>query len=158
MLNWLAPSAFWILASIIPVVILYFLRIRFKKQNVSSNYIWIRLKKENQSNRQLRLRSILLLVLQIIIVLLLAGSAAQPVWNSFKTEKPGMVFLLDRSSSMSARDISENNFIKTRWDKGREILAEEIKNLPKGTDVAVFTCSAGIEKIGKGKSNYSKIR
>ncbi len=161
MLSWIFPGALWILLSAIPVLLFYFLRMRFRRQPVSSNYIWNRLRKENQKGKRFQFRSILLLILQIMIVLALTAAAAEPVLNQLSMSKPGVVFLMDASASMMTMDIASTNgasvTMKSRWEEALERLNGEIKKLPRGTEIAVFDCSAVAEKIGEADNNFSAL-
>lgn len=160
MLNWAFPGALWLLLSVIPIALFYFLRMRFKRQPVSSIYIWSRLRKDNQTGSRLRLRSILLLLLQVLTAVTIAATVAQPFWEGLKPQIPGELFLIDASASMSAADIMTKSGVSiSRWDSACKILEDELKNLPGGTEIALFICSSDAEKIaGPTMNNASVIK
>ena len=58
MLSWGEPRAFWFAVVIIPIIFFYFLRMRFRRQPVSSIYIWSRLQMTSRGGRKLRYWSV----------------------------------------------------------------------------------------------------
>ncbi|TFG83453.1 MAG: hypothetical protein E4H20_05450, partial [Spirochaetales bacterium] len=59
MLSWARPWALWLGLSVPAVVILYFLRTRWKSLPVGSTFIWRLLVDKNDGGRRLRRRSLL---------------------------------------------------------------------------------------------------
>ncbi len=152
MLNWGLPGALWLGLLVIPIIFFYFLRMRFRRQPVSSTYIWSRLKNLNQTGEKLRWKSILLLLLQILAVIAAVTAAAGPLWTFKQSAQPGMVFLLDVSASMKATDLGPS-----RFDEARSLLIKEIRKLKSGTPCMVFLCSFKADKLGNPTTNKERI-
>ncbi|MGE5599830.1 MAG: vWA domain-containing protein, partial [Bacteroidota bacterium] len=138
MLTWGAPGAFWLVPVLPLIILLYFLRLRFRRQPVSSTYLWQRLQRSVRRSGRLRWWPILLLLWQLVAASAAILAAAQPVWVGRRPSRPGTVFLLDASASMAAKDGG-----RTRFDRARDLLAGEIRRLPAGAPGAIFLCGPG---------------
>src|SRR2546425_8629028 len=94
-------------AIVVPsLLILYFLKLRRREMAVSSTLLWRKAIQDLQVNAPFqRLRRNLLLLLQLILLALLLLALSRPVSNY--TPGPGKttVILIDRSASMSAKDV-----------------------------------------------------
>jgi len=103
----------WGLVAAVPLLIflLYFLKLRRAKIEVPSTYLWQRSLEDMQVNSLWqRLRSSLLMWLQLLIAILLLLSLL-PL-GCRMTERVGQrhIFLLDTSASMRATDVAESRF------------------------------------------------
>lgn len=143
MLTWGFHGAFWLLLAVPPVLIFYFLRLRFRKQKVSSIYLWSRLKQPTEGSSRLQQRSLLLLLLQILIILFALAALTRPVWFSKRPGKNGVIILMDVSASMAARDGQ-----KTRWNLAVDWVEERIRQLPLDQEVVVILCAADAKPLG----------
>lgn len=151
MLTFAHPWAFSLLALLLPVAILYFLRMRFKRQPVGSAFIWRRIAGKNSGGNRLKYRSLLLLFLQIAAVCLAALSAAGPSWESRRLLKPGVAFIIDASASMSALDAAtDGERAESRFERAKRLAAEEIRALPPDTPVMVFSGSFALKRLWSG--------
>src|SRR3989441_8628620 len=108
LLHLLNPWAALIAAAIaVPaLLVLYFLKLRRREMPVSSTLLWRKAIQDLQVNAPFqRLRRNLLLLLQLILLALLLLALSRPVSNY--TPGPGKttVILIDRSASMSAKDV-----------------------------------------------------
>lgn len=158
MLSWMAPAALWIGLTVLPVILFYFLRMRFRDQPFSSIYIWLRLQKLTRSGSRLRWRSVLLLLLQIGAVLAVVAVIARPFWSSRQRTEPGTVFLIDVSASMAAKDeVSATGDRISRIERARLLLQQEINRMPSHSYGAVFLCSSGITQLGEASNNRKRL-
>jgi len=143
--SWEVPAAFWLFFLLIPVIICYFLRVRFSRHPVSSIYLWQQVR-QISGGRRLRRFPLLLLFLQIATVTTAIFALAGPLLQQRKMEPPGVLFLLDASAGMAAEDGPGG---LSRWDQALLLLEEEIAALPPETPGAVFLCAAGAELLEK---------
>jgi hypothetical protein len=143
--NWEVPAAFWLFFLLVPVIICYFLRVRFNRHPVSSTYLWQQVR-QISGGRRLRRFPLLLLFLQIAMVTAAILALAGPIRQEQKLEPPGILFLLDASAGMAAEDGPRG---LRRWDQALSTLKEEIYALPPETPGAVFLCAAGAELLGE---------
>ena len=67
MLSWGAPGALWLGLILLPILFFYFLRLRYRRQPVSSVYLWVRLQQVTRGGSHLRWKSLFLLLLQVAI-------------------------------------------------------------------------------------------
>lgn len=135
MLNLAFPAALGFLAALGLVAFLYFLRMKFRRQPVSSTFLWDNLVKVNEGGARLQYRSLLLLVLQGLTVAALVLAVAGLEWVRSFPARPGTVYLLDTSASMRAREPATG---KIRFDRAVEAVRADAATLPPGSPVAVF--------------------
>ncbi|NLW09405.1 MAG: hypothetical protein GX036_06055 [Firmicutes bacterium] len=153
-MSWEVPAAFWLFFLLIPVIICYFLRVRFSRHPVSSIYLWQRAR-QISGGRRLRSFPLLLLFLQIATVTAVIFALAGPVLQQQEMEPPGILFLLDASAGMAAEDGPGG---LSRWDQALSLLKEEVAALPPGTPGAVFLCAAGAELLGEAGDWYRLLQ
>jgi len=137
MLSWGKPGCLWFALSLIPIIICYFLRMKFRKQPVSSIYIWSRLKMAGRGTIKLQWWSVFLLMFQIFAVLAIVTTLALPRWIVQNLSHPGMAYIIDVSASMNALDQGES-----RLEKAKAIVGESIKNLPEYTPAVIYLAGA----------------
>ncbi|HEY8344295.1 MAG TPA: BatA and WFA domain-containing protein, partial [Bacillota bacterium] len=137
MLSWGEPWAFWFGLVIIPIIFFYFLRMRFRRQPVSSIYIWSRLQMSNRGAKKLRYWSVFLLLIQVLAATAAVVTLARPAWVAQRLERPGVVYILDVSASMNAQDVEGG-----RLAQAKSILAERMKELSADTPVAIYLAGA----------------
>ena len=93
MLLWLGVAA--------PIVALYFLKLRRRKLQVSSTWLWSRSIQDLQVNAPFqKIRRSLLLLLQLLLVALAALALAGPIGRASPPDQKRWVFIIDRSASM----------------------------------------------------------
>src|SRR3954452_20557328 len=116
--HFLSPWAALVAAAIaVPaLLILYFLKLRRREMAVSSTLLWKKAIQDLQVNAPFqKLRRNLLLLLQMLLLLLLVLALSRPVANYSPGAGQSTVIIIDRSASMSARDIDGGK--KTRLDE-----------------------------------------
>ncbi len=147
MLNWGSPGAFWLILAVLPIVICYFLRMFFRRQPVSSTYLWSRLRRPNQGGRFLQRRSVGLLLLQILAALFAVLAIAEPVWLSRQTVKPGRLFLVDVSASMATLEDPASR--RDRLTEAKRILERELRRGPSDWPVMIMACDTTARPMGE---------
>jgi len=99
------PWAFYFLAITIPIVAMYLLRVRRRRQLVPSLALWQRIFKESRATALFqRLKRLLSLLLQIIILMLLVFALSRPFTGKGFLEKKNIVMILDASASMTVAE------------------------------------------------------
>jgi len=144
MLSLANPSMLWLLLIIAPVLVLYFLRMRFRRQSVGSTFIWKKLAGKTTGGKILRMRSLLLLALQCAAVALGAFAAAGPAVKEKRILKPGTAFLVDVSASMAAGD--EEGYAD-RVARAAAAVAAEIDAMGRDESVMIFACASGARPL-----------
>lgn len=128
----------WTILAAVPVLIflLYFLKLRRTRLEVPSTFLWQRSIEDLQVNSLWqRLRSSLLLWLQLAIALLLLLSLLPLGCDAVSQVGQRHIFLLDTSSSMTATDVDGNRF---EWAKAQ--IEEKLGALPE-VDLAMLMTS-----------------
>src|SRR5947209_12751665 len=107
--HFLSPAAGAIAAAVvIPLLLLlYFLKLRRRELPVASTLLWRKAIQDLQVNSPFqRLRRNLLLLLQLLILLALLLAFSRPVTSYRPPPGARSVILIDRSASMSAKDMN----------------------------------------------------
>lgn len=123
--TFLSPLAGAIAAGIaIPsLLILYYLKLRRREQEVPSTLLWKKAVQDLQVNAPFqKLRRNLLLLLQMLLLLLLLLAFARPVINYAPGAGRVSVILIDRSASMSARDVDGRSRLDEAKKQARAIV------------------------------------
>ena len=85
----------------VPLLALYFLRLRRTRRVVSSSLPWVRRTEDLRANAPFqRIRPSLLLFLQMLLLALLALAVAQPIVRGWGVRGGRVVMLIDCSASM----------------------------------------------------------
>lgn len=107
----LAPAGLMFGVFIIPLLMLYMLRMRRREMPFSSLYLWEQALHDRQVNTPWRKpRVTMLLLLQLLALLLLVAALARPALRTPSLSGQNSVVLLDASASMQATDLSPNRF------------------------------------------------
>lgn len=135
-INALGPGS-WILLGSLPVwiLLLYFLKLRRQPLQVPSTYLWTRTVEDLHVNSLWqRLRSSLLLLLQILLVFLLILACLRPGCAGDELQGDRFIFLIDNSASMSARDLPE----RTRLAEAQRLVKQAIDRMgPEDTAMLI---------------------
>lgn len=103
--SFLTPGAAWLLLAAVPLVLLYFLRLKRPRLKVPSLVLWRQVLQDERVNSPFaKLKRNLLLLLQLILLLLLVLAAMQPFLPDSGVGKDRLLVLIDRSASMAALD------------------------------------------------------
>lgn len=130
----------WFFLALIPLVILYFLKLRRPRVDVPSLVLWASVLNDQRVNSPFqRFRRNLLLLLQALLLCLLVLALMQPFVPSQAEVAEYTPLLIDCSASMGSRDEGTG---QSRLDLVREQVREQIENLRGGQKLALFTFAA----------------
>ncbi len=136
-LNFVNLYGAWFFLSLIPLVILYFLKLRRPKLEVPSLVLWQSVVNDQRVNSPFqKFRRNLLLLLQVILLCLLVLALMQPFLPTTAGVAEYTPLLIDCSASMSAKDEATG---KTRLELVREQVREQIENLSGDQQISLFT-------------------
>jgi len=137
--SFLAPFALSLFALSVPLVLLYFLKVRRRERTVSSLLLWsASLRDREASTFFQRLHRDPLLLLQLLALLALALALARPVATVMGQGARKVVVVLDTSASMKAQDVSPS-----RFEVARSAAASLVRGLGEGAEVMVI--EAGVQ-------------
>ncbi len=130
----------WFFLAMVPLIILYFLKLKRPRLEVSSLALWQSVVNDQRVNSPFqKFRRNLLLLLQLLLLALLVAALMQPFLRADAARAEYLPVLIDCSASMSAVDESTG---KSRLDLVREQVREMIDGLHGDQQLALFSFSA----------------
>ncbi len=136
----------WALLAV-PIILLFILRVRLRRKPVATLLFWDQLLKEHPPRAWWRrLRNLLALLLQLAFLALVVGALVDPLWGWQKKEARHVVYVIDNSASMSARDAGE---AETRLEKVRAAAGRMIASL-RQQDTAAIVTAGGLPQVALG--------
>jgi len=150
----LNPAALALAALSIPIILLYMLKLRRQDVPVSSTLLWQRLLRDRQANAPWqRLRSNLLLLLQLLILALLVLSLARPFFPTPAIASGNVVLLLDASASMQASDVAPS-----RFDAARRAARDVLSGLGANDTVTLIAVGPQPQVLASASSDRALLR
>ena len=138
MLQFSNPAALWILALIIPVILLYLLKRKRQDRIVPSTLLWKQVLDDTQAYTPFqKLRSNLLLLLQILIIVIFTALMAQPYFAGVTRHSRKWILILDHSASMEALDDKPN-----RFEAARKKIRETLSSIPPVDEVMLVSVAS----------------
>ena len=138
-MTFLSPLALLAFALSVPLVLLYFLKVRRREYTVPSLLLWGSSLRDREASAFFqRLQRDPLLLLQILALLALTLALARPAVTIMGQGARKVVVVLDTSASMKARDVSG-----TRFGQARAQAAALVSRLGEGAEVMVV--EAGVQ-------------
>jgi hypothetical protein len=135
----LAPAGLALAALLIPLVVLYILKIQRTRKRVGSTWLWLEARRDLLARSPFRrLIAQLPLILQAIALLLLAFALARPATRSHAVLGDHVAIVIDASASMSARGPDGHT---TRMDLARRAAKDALSELTPGSDAMVIEAS-----------------
>ena len=140
-MSFLSPLALAVFGLSLPLVLLYFLKVRRREQTVPSLLLWDPALRDREASAFFqRLQRDPLLILQILALLALALALARPAVTIMGQGARKVVVVLDTSASMKARDVSPSRFgvakseaiaLVNRLGEGAEVMVIETSVQPR---------------------------
>lgn len=136
-LNFVNLYGAWFFLAAIPLVILYFLKLRRPRFDVPSLVLWQSVLNDQRVNSPFqKFRRNLLLLLQLLLLALVILALMQPFIPADAGTSEYLPLLIDNSASMGALDEESG---KSRLQLVLERVREQIENLRGGQQIALFT-------------------
>jgi Ca-activated chloride channel homolog len=133
-MSFLSPLAFAAFALSLPLVLLYFLKVRRRERMIPSLLLWeASLRDREAATFFQRLQRDPLLILQVLALLALSLALARPAVTVMGHGAQKVVIVLDTSASMKARDVSPS-----RFEAARAEAASLVAHLGEGAEVMVI--------------------
>ena len=102
-MNFQQPFFLWTLLSLLPLVAIYFLRVRPRRRFTTAYFLWERvLQQKQRSALWQRLRNLWSLLLMAVAFAAVALATARPEWISDRS--PDLLLIIDTSASMQTRE------------------------------------------------------
>ena len=127
-MNFLSPTSLLLFGLAIPIVALYILRLRRRREPVSTLMFWEELFRERQTTSLFqRLKHLLSLLLQLLFLTLLVLSIARPQFAFITKSARQLVLIIDQSASMNA--IEEDMDGRARLEVAKESALRSVDGL-----------------------------
>lgn len=151
MLEFANPMGWWWAALALPILAFYILKVRLRRQSVSTLLFWDRVFDEKKPRAWWQqLRHWLSLLLQWAFLLLIVGALVDPLWSWQKNECRKTVLVLDNSASMNATAGPV-----TRLESARQAARALVRSMRPGDEMAVIT-AGGRPQVAIGLSDHGR--
>ena len=140
-MNFLSPFALLMATLSVPLLLLYFLKVRRRQMRVSSLLLWAPALRDREASTFFqRLQRDPLLLLQILALLALTAALARPAVNVMGQGAKRVAIVMDGSASMKATDVSPSRFVQAqraalgllgRLGEGAEVMVIEAGVQPR---------------------------
>jgi hypothetical protein len=154
MIQFSNPAALWLLTLILPIVLLYLLKRKRTDVTVPSLLVWKQAIEDSQAQTPFqKLRSNILLFLQILIVVLITALLAEP--HSYHLSKQTMrwILVIDTSAGMQATDVKPNRFTAAK-DRMQALL----DSIPASDQVMLVSFSLEASVLQPFSENHEPVR
>ena len=124
-MQFLSPWALAVAAALTipPLVALYFLKLKRNVRLVPSTLLWKRTVEDLQVNSPFqRLRSSLLLLLQLLVLIAGAVALGKPMFQTAETHESTLVLLIDQSASMAVPEADGRSRLDIAKDQARRVI------------------------------------
>lgn len=157
-MNLLDPIGLLGLSALVPVIALYFLKLKRQERVVPSTLLWKKVIDDMQVNAPFqRLKYSLLLLLQIFLVCLLGFALARPYLAGGGTTGKKTVLLIDTSASMSTKDGTSDGRL-TRLQAAIRDAQGRAASLETGDEMAIVAFDRETRLICKFTSDRSVLQ
>jgi len=134
-LEFLNPAGLWMLTALVPLVVLYILKIQRKRLQVPSTWLWAAARRDLLARSPFkRLTPQIPLFLQLAAVLFLAFALSRPATRGRSIAGDHIAIVIDTSASMSALDASG----KPRIQLATQAAIEAVQALAPGSDAMIL--------------------
>jgi hypothetical protein len=153
-MNLIAPQNFLFAGLIGIILLMYVLRLRRKERIVSSTLLWQTALRDLQANSPWqKLRSSLLMWLQILFLVLAVLALARPSLKVLAGGGQTIAIILDSSASMAATDVSPSRFGKAKAEANRLINA-----MSGGDEATLIAAGARTQVLAPLTANTNNLK
>ncbi len=143
-MNFLSPTSLFLFGLAIPIIALYILKLRRRREPVSTLMFWEQLFKERQTTSLFqRLKHLLSLLLQLLFLVLLVFAVARPQFAFITKSARQLILIIDHSASMNAvlNLDPDNPSSESRLDSAKQQALEMVKGLRFMDEMSVISCN-----------------
>ncbi len=143
------PVGWWWAALAVPIIAFYILKVRLRRQPVSTMLFWDKVFDEKKPRAWWQqLRHWLSLLLQLAMLMLLVGALVDPLWSWQKNQRRKIVLVVDNSASMAVTEDGQS-----RFDQAKLTASALARSLRVGDEMAVLT-AGGNTKVAIGLTGH----
>lgn len=145
------PAGWWWAAVAVPIALLYILKVRLRRQPVSTFLFWDQVFHEKKPRSWWQqLRHLLSLLLQIALLALLIFALVDPLWQWQKAQRRKVLVVVDNSASMAAED---GGF--SRLTQAKATAAALVRSLRVGDEMAILS-AGGKPEVAIGLTDHAR--
>ena len=135
-MNFLSPTAFLLFGLAAPIVMLYILKLRRRREPVSTLLFWEQIFREKQTTSLFqKLKHLLSLLLQLLFLTLLVLALARPQFAFMTKSARQIILIIDHSASMNALDGT-----LSRLESAKQEALRMVDNLRFIDEMMVVSC------------------
>lgn len=151
------PAGWWWAFIALPIIAFHMLRVRVKRQPVSTLLFWDRLFDEKKPRAWWQqLRHWLSLLLQLAFLSLLIGALVDPLWSWQKNQSRKVILIIDNSASMAVIDTdSSRSTGPSRFEQAKRAAASLVRALRPNDELAVIT-AGGRAQVAIGLTDHAR--
>jgi Ca-activated chloride channel family protein len=154
MVQFANPAALWLLTLLVPLLLLYLLKQRRREVVVPSTLLWRKALEDLRARTPFqRLRSNLLLFLQILILVLAIAVLAKPYLSASPRSAARLILALDTSASMKSKDVKPD-----RFTEAKSRLLEIIDRAAPGDEIMLIAFSGQAAILHSFSSDHHALR
>jgi len=149
-----SPSGLWLLGLLLPLLLLYVLKIRRQRVTVASTWLWQAAARDMLAKSPWqRLRKRLLLLVEALALLSLGVALARPLSSGARLDSEHVALVVDASASMLAETSGA-----TRMALAKSAAERVLSGLPPGADVLLIEAGNEPRVVGPADRDLSRIR
>lgn len=155
--NALEPYWLWPLMALLPLAVLalYFLKLKREPVEVPSTYLWRKSIEDLHVNSLWqKLRQSLLLFLQLLLLALAIFALLRPGWEGDRLEGQRIIFAIDNSASMGAKDVEAEN----RLAEAKQHVIQLVEQMESDMLAMVISFNDEARVVQNFTSNRRKLR
>jgi Ca-activated chloride channel family protein len=147
-------SALWLLTLAIPLILLYLLKRRRRDVVVPSTMLWKQALEDIRADTPFqKLKSSLLLLLQLLILALITAILSGPHLVSSANFSRQWILVLDCSASMKTTDVKPSRFVVAK-----EGLLKALDDVPSSDSVLLLAYSSETSIVQQNTNDLSQVR
>src|SRR5580765_2638053 len=147
-------SALWLLTLAIPLILLYLLKRRRRDIVVPSTLLWKQALEDIRADTPFqKLKSSLLLLLQLLILVLITAILSGPHLLSSASLSRQWILILDCSASMKATDVEPSRFAAAKQG-----LLKALDDVPVSDSVLLLAFSSETSIVQQSTNDLSQVR
>lgn len=147
-------SALWLLTLAVPLILLYLLKRRRRDVLVPSTMLWKKALEDIRADTPFqKLKSSLLLLLQLLILVLITAILSGPHLVSSASLSRQRILVLDCSASMKATDVKPS-----RFEEAKQKLLKAVDEIPGSDSVLLLAFSSETSIVQQNTNDLSQVR
>ena len=157
-MNFLEPMGLIGLSALVPIIALYFLKLKREERVVPSTLLWKKVLDDMQVNAPFqRLKYSLLLLLQLLLVALLGFAMARPYLSLSGYAGKKIILLIDTSASMSTKDCGTGKDL-TRLEAAVKDAMRKAEDLRDNDEMMVVAFDKDVRQLCKFMNDRTLLK